>query len=71
MKTINKIRNIKPKFSTSIKRKKNRKQENQGENIWKKTHENINFKTLKKHILRKPKKTRGNKKVIFSFNYRK
>jgi hypothetical protein len=36
MKTINKIRNIKPKFSTSIKRKKNRKQENQGENIWKK-----------------------------------
>jgi hypothetical protein len=36
MKTINKIRNIKPKISTSIKRKKNRKQENQGENIWKK-----------------------------------
>jgi hypothetical protein len=35
MKTINKIRNIKPKIS-SIKRKKNRKQENQGENIWKK-----------------------------------
>jgi hypothetical protein len=55
MKTINKIKYIKPKFSTSIKRK-NRKQENQGGNIFKKTHGNRNCKTLGKNI----KKTKKN-----------
>jgi hypothetical protein len=33
MKTINKTRNIKPKFSKSTQKKKEKKQEKQGENI--------------------------------------
>jgi hypothetical protein len=52
MKIVNKIRNIKLKFSTSIKRKKKGKPKGK---YFLKTHENRNCKTLEKTILRKPK----------------